>query len=448
MPAGSFIIGNSTAFTFTVSSGASGTDITCETSSSVASQTDLSVNNTNFPQDPSSGERWVKLNTMSITKASGTASFRVFSGAKANSTTSGGVLPVSSRHSYFTASQDLLYGAVFTSSGSLSLYRTSFSGGTVSTNVSATTLPGNLRATITYHTLPYAPGTPVASVSGDEVTVTWSSPSDNGGSSVVGYRLQVSTNGGSFVTLDADTTENTTVRSYSFTGDPGDSYRFRVAALTTMVKNLRSAESEPDATGLYSGTSNSVTVTGATLTVPNVLTQTEDTARDLIENAGFLPVKGANQTSGATAGNNGTVAAQSPSGGTTAAAGSNIVYNLYQFVGPTVSVPDTVGDTQTQATLEIELSGLVASVTFTDVGATSENNRTVKSQSPAAGTTVNPGSTVAIEVYDFGLNLGRRMTGSDASTAISIGRRWDGSSWVNLTVAKRWNGTSWVDFTN
>lgn len=28
---------------------------------------------------------------------------------------------------------------------------------------------------------------------------------------------------------------------------------------------------------------------------------------------------------------------------------------------------------------------------------------------------------------------------------LTVAKRWDGASWVNLTIAKRWDGASWID---
>ncbi len=43
---------------------------------------------------------------------------------------------------------------------------------------------------------------------------------------------------------------------------------------------------------------------------------------------------------------------------------------------------------------------------------------------------------------------GKRMTGSGTSTTLVVGKRFNGTSWVNLKVMKRFNGTSWIDISN
>jgi hypothetical protein len=39
---------------------------------------------------------------------------------------------------------------------------------------------------------------------------------------------------------------------------------------------------------------------------------------------------------------------------------------------------------------------------------------------------------------------GKRWNGS-SYVDVSTKKRWNGSSWINLTTAKRWNGSSWID---
>jgi hypothetical protein len=66
-----------------------------------------------------------------------------------------------------------------------------------------------------------------------------------------------------------------------------------------------------------------------------------------------------------------------------------------------VVVPDVEGDADSDAIALLESLGLVAVAVFSDNegGATEENDRTVKSQTPSVGTKVNVGTEVTIDVY-------------------------------------------------
>lgn len=66
-----------------------------------------------------------------------------------------------------------------------------------------------------------------------------------------------------------------------------------------------------------------------------------------------------------------------------------------------VAVPDVVAALTAAATSTLEAAGLVVSATTTATGATVDNDGTVASTSPAAGTMVNVGSTVAIVSYAY-----------------------------------------------
>jgi hypothetical protein len=69
-----------------------------------------------------------------------------------------------------------------------------------------------------------------------------------------------------------------------------------------------------------------------------------------------------------------------------------------------VAVPDVVGETAAAAETAIEAAGLVFAAgdpVDNDGGATAENDGEVASQTPAAGTAVNVGSTVTVSVYAY-----------------------------------------------
>lgn len=169
----------------------------------------------------------------------------------------------------------------------------------------------------------------------------------------------------------------------------------------------------------------SVTIAPAptpTGTVPNVIGQNQSNASSAITNAGFTPVVGNATTSGASPSNNGTVASQSPGGGTTADLGSNVTFSLYNYVAPTGTVPNVVGLTSAAASSAIQSAGFVPSSSPTTVGATSVNNGKVKNQSPSAGTTQTLGITVSFEVYNYipPQVIVPNVVGETQSSAISI----------------------------
>lgn len=64
-------------------------------------------------------------------------------------------------------------------------------------------------------------------------------------------------------------------------------------------------------------------------------------------------------------------------------------------------VPNVVGQTASNASGILTGAGFNTSYSTTSVGATSQNNDTVKSQNPSAGTLVNVGSTVDYVVYHY-----------------------------------------------
>jgi beta-lactam-binding protein with PASTA domain len=155
-------------------------------------------------------------------------------------------------------------------------------------------------------------------------------------------------------------------------------------------------------------------------TVPNVVGQTQGDASYLIQNAGFSP-SGSTTTSGANASNNGTVASQSPSGGTTANLGSTVNFVVYNYIPPTTTVPDVVGQSQSTAVSNIQAALLSASVSTTTSGANSGNNGTVATQSPSPGTVVTQGSSVSITVYNYVVPpvTVPNVTGQSQSSAVS-----------------------------
>jgi hypothetical protein len=133
----------------------------------------------------------------------------------------------------------------------------------------------------------------------------------------------------------------------------------------------------------------------ASLTVPNVLGQDQNTAANTIANAGLTP---GNATSGAsttvTAGN---VMGQTPLAGTGIPTGSSTTVNVVISNGPQVGVPNVVGQAQAAATTAIANAGLVAG-TITNSSSAAVPFGEVISELPAAGTNVNAGTTIYLTV--------------------------------------------------
>lgn len=140
------------------------------------------------------------------------------------------------------------------------------------------------------------------------------------------------------------------------------------------------------------------------VTVPNVVGDSQGEAEAGIEAAGLEvgTVSVTGNADGATEENDGTVKSQSPAAGTVVNEGTAVDLSVYEYIIPTVAVPDVSGDTEVEATDAIEGVGLVVgTVTTSADGATEENDGTVKSQSPAAATVVNVGTSVDLVLYAF-----------------------------------------------
>jgi hypothetical protein len=129
--------------------------------------------------------------------------------------------------------------------------------------------------------LPVAP-TGVSASPGDErATVTWHAPNDDGGSSITGYDVQYSANGGSSWTSAANAFHTSTATSQTVMGlINGTSYLFRVAAINTSGTGAYSTPSAAvtpasDQSSLSSGTAGSIKF-GESITLTTTLTAGND----------------------------------------------------------------------------------------------------------------------------------------------------------------------------
>jgi serine/threonine-protein kinase len=133
-----------------------------------------------------------------------------------------------------------------------------------------------------------------------------------------------------------------------------------------------------------------------TATVPDVLQQTEASARDELEAAGFQ-VQAVSAPSDTTP--EGLVSAQSPDPGTEAEKGSTVTITV--STGPsTATVPNVVGEEKQQAQQDLKDAGFKVKVETVPVTDASQDN-IVQDQNPEGGTEAAKGSTVTISVGKF-----------------------------------------------
>lgn len=141
--------------------------------------------------------------------------------------------------------------------------------------------------------------------------------------------------------------------------------------------------------------------TDANISVPNLVGLANPTAAlEALENVGLVLGDTNSSQVGANSGNNGTVKSQSPVAGTLVNEGDSVDIVVYD--NPQVTVPNLAGQTQSAVNSLLSSNNLISgTVTTSTTGATSSNWSTVKSQSPAAGSLVAPGSAVNYVFYDY-----------------------------------------------
>jgi hypothetical protein len=111
-----------------------------------------------------------------------------------------------------------------------------------------TSFAGRLGGSFTYVQAPTAPRTPAFTRDATSATVTWTAPSDNGGSAVTGYTIQWSTS--SSFTSPTTVTPSGTGLSATVTGLPsGTAVYFRVAARNAVTANFNTTSVWANATG-------------------------------------------------------------------------------------------------------------------------------------------------------------------------------------------------------
>jgi len=145
---------------------------------------------------------------------------------------------------------------------------------------------------------------------------------------------------------------------------------------------------------VQTGSTVTLTVSNGKVAVPSVVGQTESSAKSSLANAGFTSVTTSTQSSSQTPG---TVLSQTPAGGTTADPTSTTV-NL--VIAQASTIPNVVGQNRNAATSALQKAGFAVS-TQTQTVTNKKQDGVVLSQSPSAGTSANPGSSVTITVGQF-----------------------------------------------
>jgi serine/threonine-protein kinase len=133
-----------------------------------------------------------------------------------------------------------------------------------------------------------------------------------------------------------------------------------------------------------------------TVAVPDVLNQTEASARSELEAAGF-EVQVINAQSDSTP--EGFVSAQSPDPGTEANKGSTVTITVSTGPG-TSTVPNVVGEQRDTAKSDLQAAGFHVDVQNVPVADPTQDN-VVQDQNPAGGSDATSGSTVTIFVGQF-----------------------------------------------
>ena len=130
------------------------------------------------------------------------------------------------------------------------------------------------------------------------------------------------------------------------------------------------------------------------VTLDNVVTDTQDVATRMLRDQGLTvtPVT----TTDCTAGQSGTVTAQSPVGGASVESGSTVTITVCA-ASPDVTVANVIGQSQSAATTTLQDQGFTVSPLTTTDCSTADNG-TVTVQSPVGGSPAESGSTVSITV--------------------------------------------------
>ena len=165
--------------------------------------------------------------------------------------------------------------------------------------------------------------------------------------------------------------------------------------LTLANTVLSDASAKPVTSGNRTSGQITITTTPATVTVPNVVGQTQAAAQTAITGAGLAVGTVTTQPSSTVPA--GSVISQNPAAGGSVAAGSVVNLVVSSGAPAQVTVPNAVGQTQAAAQTAITGAGLTVGAVTTQPSTTVPAGSVI-SQNPAAGASVAAGSTVALVV--------------------------------------------------
>ena len=133
-------------------------------------------------------------------------------------------------------------------------------------------------------------------------------------------------------------------------------------------------------------------------TVPNVVNQSSGTACSNISRAGLKCAKKYVNTSSSS--QNDKVRRMSPSAGYKVNRGSTVMLEVYKYEDNRSTVPNVVNQSSGTACSNISRAGLKCAKKYVNTSSSSQNDK-VRRMSPSAGSKLNRGSTVTIEIYKY-----------------------------------------------
>ena len=156
------------------------------------------------------------------------------------------------------------------------------------------------------------------------------------------------------------------------------------------------------------------------VTVPDVVGKTEAEAKVMLDNEGFTLQKQLQESDSV---EKGKVISQNPLGATTAAKGSAVTVVISSGMSvETVSMPDLTGKTEEEAKVVIEEEGLSVGTVAEEESDTVEKGKVI-SQTPAAGGTVDKGTSVDIKI-----SLGKKTKTYSCSVQVGAPSNFMGGS--------------------